>query len=122
MITKSGLALFVDVNDLSCLSNVIVVDKQLSLSHGLDTIHVEKGCAEMHNFCMAAVMFLTGHGIKARTHAHVTIAHFPAQCIIGTWDALGLKPCASQALMMPLIGKCAISAWAWVLAILLLDL
>ena len=34
------------------------------LSHDQDTIHVEKECAEMCNFCMAALMFLTGHGIK----------------------------------------------------------
>ncbi len=26
---------------------------------------------------MAALMFVTGHGIKARTHAHAEIAHFP---------------------------------------------
>ena len=41
------------------------------LSHHQDTIHAEKGCAEMYNFCMAALMFLTGDAIKARTLAHV---------------------------------------------------
>ena len=40
------------------------------LSHDQDTIHAERGCVEMCNFCMAALMFLSGHGIKARTHAH----------------------------------------------------
>ncbi len=65
----------------------------------------------MCDFCMAALMFLTGQGIKARTHACGEITHFPTGCIIRTWKALGLWPCASQALMMHLIGKCAISAW-----------
>ena len=66
------------------------------------TIHAEKGCAEMCDFSMAALMFLAGHGIKAKTHAHVEIAHFPTWCIIGTWKALGLWPHTSQALMMQL--------------------
>ena len=63
----------------------------------------------------AALMFPTGHGIKARSYAHVEITH---RCIIRTWEARGLWSHASEALMMHLIGKCAISAWAWVLAIL----
>ena len=74
------------------------------------TIHAEKGCAEICNFRMAASMFLRGHGIKARTHAHGEIAHFPTWCTIGTWKALSLQPHASQGLMMRLIGKCAFSA------------
>ena len=37
------------------------------LSHDQDTIHAEKECAEMCDFCMAAMVFLTRHGIKART-------------------------------------------------------
>ncbi len=60
------------------------------LSHDQDTIHAEKGCAEMRDFCMAALMFFTGHGIKARTHAPAEIVHFPTQCIIRTWKALSL--------------------------------
>ena len=88
------------------------------LSHDQDTIRAEKGCAEMHNFCVAALMFLAGHGIKARTHAHTEIAHFPTQYIIRTWREISLQPCASQALMVHLIGKCAISTWAWVPAIM----
>ena len=71
---------------------------------------------EISDFRMAALMFLTGYGIKASTHAE--IAHFSTLCIIRTWKALGLWPHGSQALMMHLIGKCAISARAWVLAIL----
>ena len=46
-----------------------VIPMELSYDH--DTMYAEKGCAEMHDFCMAALMFLTGHGIKAKTHAHV---------------------------------------------------
>ncbi len=30
----------------------------------------------MCNFCMSTLMFLTGHGIKPTTHAHVEITHF----------------------------------------------
>ena len=30
------------------------------LSHDQDTIHAENGCAEMCDFCLAALMFLTG--------------------------------------------------------------
>ena len=44
------------------------------LSHGQDTIHAEKGCAEMCDFHMAALMFLTSRGRKARTHAQAEIA------------------------------------------------
>ena len=87
------------------------------LSHDQDTIHAEKGRAEMCDFCISALMFLTGHGIRARTHAHAKITLFPTQYIIRTWKVLGLWPHASQSLMMHLDGKCAISAWAWVLAI-----
>ena len=71
------------------------------LSHDQDTIHAETVCAEMCDFCMAALMFLTGHGIKARTHACAEIAHLPTGCIIGTWRANQIK-----------------STWAWVFAIL----
>ena len=40
----------------------------LDSSNDQDTTHAEKGCAEFetHKFHMAALMFLTGHGIKAR--------------------------------------------------------
>ncbi len=67
---------------------------------------------------MAALMFLTSHWIKARTHAYAEIAHFPTWYIIRTWNVLCLWPHASQALMMHLTWKCAISTWAWVLAII----
>ncbi len=53
-----------------------------------------RGCAEMCNFCMAALVFLTGYGIKARTHAHAEITHFPTLCIIKTWKALDLHAAA----------------------------
>ena len=33
----------------------------------------------MHDFRTAPTIFLTGHEIKARTHAHVEIMHFPTQ-------------------------------------------
>ena len=88
------------------------------LSHDQDTVHAEKGCVEICGFCMAALMFPTDHGIKARTHVRAEIAHFPTQCIITNWKAIGLWPRASQALMMLFIGKCVISAWPWGLAIL----
>ena len=71
-------------------------EKYAFLSHDRDTIHAEKGCAEMCKFRMAALLFLTGHGMRARTDAHAEIA-----------------------LKMHLIGKCAISAWAWVHSIIL---
>ena len=71
---------------------------------------------------MAALMFLVGNGIKASTHTHAEIVHFPTQCVIRTWDARGLWPRASQALMMHLVGKYAISARALVLAIVLIAL
>ena len=54
----------------------------------------------MHDFYITALMFLTGHGASSE---------------LGQHSACGLL--ASQALMMHLIGKCAISAWSWVLAI-----
>ena len=87
------------------------------LSHDQDTVHAEKGCVEMHDFYMTALMLLTGHGMKAGILAHAEIAHFPTWCITRTWNALGLRPCASQALMMHLVGKCTICRRAWVLAI-----
>ena len=89
-------------------------------SHNQDTIHAEKWCVEIHNFCMADLLFFTGHGVKARTHVHEEIIHFPAQCIIRTWNALDPRPCASQALTMRVHGKCVISAWSWLLALMLL--
>ena len=82
------------------------------LSNGQYAIHVEKGCAEMRDLCMTALMFLTGHRIKARTHACAEIAHFPTLCIISIWKALGLGPRVSQALIMHLVGKCTIYAQA----------
>ena len=88
------------------------------LSHDQDTVHAEKVCAEICDFCMAALMFLTDHGTKARTHAHVEITYSPTLSIIRMWKALCLWPCASQVLWMLLIGKCTISAWTWVLAIM----
>ena len=60
-----------------------VFGKSVALSHDHDTIHAEKGWVEMCNFHMAALMFLTG--IKARSHVHVEITHFPNRCIIRTW-------------------------------------
>ena len=95
------------------------------LFYDYDTIHAEKEWAEMYDFHMAALLVLTGHGIKARTHACAKITHFPPQCkedwielnCTRTWKALGLWPHASQALMMHLVGKCVISTWTWILAI-----
>ncbi len=90
--------------------NISLITLRLSVSsHDQDTIHAEKVCAEMHNFCMVTLMFLTGHGIEARTHTHGEITHFQTQCIIRSWKALGLRPHASQPLMMHLDGECAIS-------------
>ena len=89
-----------------------------SLSYDQDTIHAEKACVEMRDFCIAALMFLTGHcGIKGRTHVPVEITHFPIWCTIRTWKELSLQPHAPQALIIQLIGKWAISTWTWVLAI-----
>ena len=46
----------------------------------------------MHDLHMDVLMFLIGHGMKARTHACVGIAHFLTWCIIRTWKALGPWP------------------------------
>ena len=67
----------------------------------------------MSNFHMAALMFLTGHGIKARTRVCAENAHFLTQCIMRMWKAL--SPRASQTLMMHLVVNCAISTQAWIL-------
>ena len=82
------------------------------------TIHAEKWYAILPDFCMAALVFLTGHAIKARTHAHAKIAHFPTRHIIIIWKALVLQPHVSQDLMMHLVMECAISSQAWVLSII----
>ena len=86
------------------------------LFHDQDTIHAGKRRAEMQDFCMGVLMFRTGQGIKVRTHAYAEIAHFPTWCITGTWKALGLRPCASQAMVIHLVEKCVISTWTWVFA------
>ena len=91
--------------------------KYTILSHEQDGFHAEKGYVEMRDFYMAALMYLTGHGIIARNHVYAEIAHFPSRCIISSRKTLVLWPHASQALMMHQIGKCAISTWPWVLAI-----
>ena len=57
------------------------------LSHDLDTIHAEKECVEICDFHTAALMFLTGHGIKGRAHACVETTHFPTRYIIRTREA-----------------------------------
>ena len=80
-------------------------------------MHAEEGYVEMYECRIIALVFLIGHGIKARTHVCVEITHFPSRCMIRTWKALGLQPRASQALMMHLDAQCEISAWAWVFAI-----
>ncbi len=77
------------VNHLSAYWHQFQRDSSV-LSHDQDAIHVEKGCVEMSDFHMAALMFLTGHGIKAGTHVHVEITYFSTMCIIRTWEALGL--------------------------------
>ena len=86
----------------------------LVLSNDHSKIHAEKGCVEMYAFHMASLIVLTGHGIKARTHAHAEITHIPTQCIIRTWKALGLWPHDSQPVMMHLVAECVISAFAWI--------
>ena len=97
--------------------NIIPVSKE-PFSYDQGTIHAGKGCAEMRNFHIDALMVLKGDGINVRTHAHAEIAHIPTQYIIKSWKALGLCPCASQAQMMHLVGKSVISAQPWVLAII----
>ena len=61
------------------------------LFHDQGTIHAEKRCAEMYDFCMGALMFPTGQGIKARTHAYAEIAHFPMHHwnLESTWPGYG---------------------------------
>ena len=99
-----------------CEFHLLMVLKY-TLPHDQDTIHAEKGGVEMCDYCIATLMFLTGHGIAARTHAHVEIGHFITRCFIRAWEAWGQRLSASQALMMHFIGKCPISKWAWFLAI-----
>ncbi len=77
------------------------------LSNDQDTLHTEKECAEIHNFCMTALIFLPAE-----------IAHLPKRYIIRTWKAISQLPHVSQALMIHFVGKCAISAWARVPAII----
>ena len=60
------------------------------LSHQQDTVHAEEGCVEIQDFCMAALMFLTSHGIKVRIHALEEITHVTTLCIIRTWKVLGM--------------------------------
>ena len=60
----------------------IVIKFPITLSHDQDTTDAEKGYVEMRDFCMAALMFLSGHGIKSRTQAHAENAHFTMRCII----------------------------------------
>ena len=66
------------------------------LYHDQDTLYAGKGCVEMHDFHTAAMMYLTGHGIEARTHAHTEIAHFLMQCMTSAWKAPGLQLRAPQ--------------------------
>ena len=54
----------------------------------------------MRDFCMAALMFLTGHRMEARTHGHVEIAHFPTRRIIRAWEARGCRLSAFHILMI----------------------
>ena len=61
----------------------------------------------MCDFCMAALMLLTGHGIKARTHTHTEIARFPMWCINRAWEARGCRLGAFQVLMMHRVGMCS---------------
>ena len=46
----------------------------------------------MCDFHMAALMFHASHGMKARTHAHAGMTHFPTWCIIRTLKALSWQP------------------------------
>ena len=50
----------------------IPTDSNRVSSHDQDTIHAEKGCVGMRDFHMAALMFLTGHGIKAHSQLGAT--------------------------------------------------
>ena len=78
-----------------------------------DTIQAEKGCAEMRDFCMDV-----SYRSSDKSQKFVVIAHFLTWRIIRTWKAVDVHPHAFQVLMMHLIGICAISTWAWVLAII----
>ena len=49
------------------------------------TIHAEKRCEEMCDFGMAALMFVTGHGIKARA-----ASCFPGPDDAPCWDMCDL--------------------------------
>ena len=50
----------------------------------------------MQNFCAAALMFLNGHGMKARTYAHAEIAH-----LLGASSEPGKRSVCSVVLSRP---------------------
>ncbi len=89
-----------------------------------DTIHAEKEWVTMCEFCtadlMCLIIWIIGHGIEARTLTRAEITYFPSRCITSAWKAPSQQPHASQALMIHLVGKYAILAWVWVLAIFLI--
>ena len=84
------------------------------LSHDQNTIHAERGCVEMCNFCLAGLIFLMigilGHEVKARTHTYAEIMHFPMRCIISAWEAWGRRLSVFEVMMMHQAGKCVILA------------
>ncbi len=57
-----------------------------------------------------------GYNFIVRTHAHAGITHLSMICIIRAWEAWSRRLSAFQILMMHRVGKCVISAWAWLLA------
>ncbi len=107
---------FVQKSWLSCASYLSF--EQRGFSHDKDTIHAEK-CAEICDFCMAASTFLTGHGIKARTHAHAEITNFLSRCTIRTWKALSLM--LPRPWWCTLLGNVWFPNWAWDLAIVIVQ-
>ena len=85
------------------------------LSHDQDAIHTEKGCVEMmiSPWCFVQVMGKKQEPMPMQK-SHIFQLGAPLK-----WKPLGLLPHAFQALVMHLVGKCVISAWAWVLPIVL---
>ena len=78
------------------------------LSHDPDTIHVGKVCVGTQDFHKA--MFLTGHAVKARTHARVEITHFLTQCIIRAlcFPSPDDAPCGIKCKFHTAMGSCSI--------------
>ena len=68
--------IFLDQNSF-VVCTLLLKHSQHQISHDQDTLHAETGCAEMHVFHMAALIFLTCYGISHMTHRN------EGHCLLG---------------------------------------